>query len=659
MYVYIGIKINKVVLFNYILNGKALSKGWDYIMKGQFKLPRLVSDGMVLQRNANIKIWGYDAEGQSVTIYFLDKVYNCVTGSNGKWEIMINNLEAGGPYTMKVEGSDTATIKDILVGDVWACTGQSNMQVPVSRIRVIYEDEFKNVRNPYIRQFIVPEKYEFKAPMEDIESGEWKAVDPESVLDFSGVGYFFAKALYEKYNVPIGLVRTAIGGSSIEAWLSEEILKDFPKYMKMAETFKDDDYFNKVRKDGQESCEKWCKSVDENDKGLSNPEKPWYDPSCDASDWDTINLPACFRNEKIGALKGSVWFRKEVDVPKAMLGKPAMILLGTITDSDYVYINGKLVGTTGYQYPPRRYNIPENLLQDGKNTIIIRVISNNGNGEFTEDKPCEITIGDQKIDLKGSWKYRIGVALEKPMPPSIYFPSVPLCLYNAILYPTTSYAIKGAIWYQGESNIGRAKEYKDMFVRLLSDWRKKWNQGDFPFLYVQLPNLNRAKEEPDESALAEFREMQLQTLDITKNTGMAVTIDVGEWNDLHPLNKKDVGERLALAARKVAYGEEGLVYSGPIYKEMRTEGNKIIISFTNVGSGLAIKGNGDLQQFAICGEDKKFVWAKAEIKDNEVMVWNDDIDKPIAVRYAWADNPEGCNLYNKEGLPASPFRTDF
>lgn len=628
-------------------------------MKGQFKLPRLVSDGMVLQRNANIKIWGYDAEGQSVTIHFLDKVYNCITGSNGKWEAMIDSLEAGGPYTMKVEGSDTAIVKDILVGDVWACTGQSNMQVPVSRIRVIYEDEFKNVRNPYIRQFIVPEKYEFKAPMEDIESGEWKAVDPESVLDFSGVGYFFAKALYEKYKVPIGLVRTAIGGSSIEAWLSEEVLKDFPRYMKMAETFKNDDYFNKVRKDGQESCEKWCKSVDENDKGLANPEKPWYDPSCDAFDWDTINLPACFRHEKIGALKGSVWFRKEVDVPKSMLGKPAMILLGTITDSDFVYINGKLVGTTGYQYPPRRYNIPKGLLQDGKNTIIIRVICNNGNGGFTEDKPCEITTGDQKIDLKGSWKYCIGAALEKPMPPSIYFPSVPLCLYNAILYPTTSYAIKGAIWYQGESNIGRAKEYKEMFIRLLSDWREKWNQGDFPFLYVQLPNLNRAKEEPDESALAEFREVQLQTLDITKNTGMAVTIDVGEWNDLHPLNKKDVGERLALAARKVAYGEEDLVYSGPIYKEARTEGNKMIISFTNVGSGLAVKGKENLHQFAICGEDKKFVWAKAEIKDDEVIVWNKNIARPIAVRYAWADNPEGCNLYNKEGLPASPFRTDI
>lgn len=626
--------------------------------KGQLKLPKLISDGMVLQRNAEVKIWGYDALNQSVTVHFADKVYSCITDSNGKWEITLDKLKTGGPYTMMVEGSNTAIVNDILVGDVWVCSGQSNMQLPVNRIKVIYEDEFNNARNTCIRQFIVPEKYEFKKPVEDVESGEWKSVDPESVLDFSGVGYFFAKALYEKYKVPIGLIKTAIGGSAVESWLSEAALKEFPKYMKIVEAFKDDAYFNKVRKNDEESSHRWYKNVDEKDEGLANPEKPWFDPSCDVLDWDTINLPACFKDEKIGALNGSVWFRKDIDIPKSMLGKPAMILLGTITDSDFVYINGKLVGTTGYQYPPRRYNIPKNLLQDGRNTIVIRVISNNGNGEFTEDKPCEIAIENKKIDLKGSWKYHIGVSVKEPLPPVTFFPSVPLCLYNGILSPVISYTIKGVIWYQGESNCDRPKEYKSMFVRLIADWREKWKQGDFPFLYVQLPNFMKAKEEPGESAWAELRDVQLKTLNATNNTGMAVAIDVGEWNDLHPLNKKDIGERLALAARKVAYGEEALVYSGPIYKSMRTEGNKIIISFTNIGSGLIAKGNCELGHFAICGDDKRFVWAKAEIKDNEVAVWNEDIDKPIAVRYAWADNPEGANLYNKEGLPASPFRTD-
>ncbi|WP_234124691.1 sialate O-acetylesterase [Clostridium hydrogenum] len=628
------------------------------MVNNQFRLPRLISDGMVLQRNVKVKIWGYDVANEKVTVYFMDKVYNCVTASNGKWKIVLEELEAGGPYSMKIEGSGTAVIKDILIGDVWACTGQSNMQLPISRIKVIYEDEVGNARNPYIRQFIVPERYEFKEAIEDVETGEWKGVDPESILDFSGVGYFFAKALYEQYKVPIGLIKTAIGGSCVESWLSEEALKEFPRSMNIADKFKDDAYFNKVRKDDQEGCEQWYKNIDENDEGLANPEKPWFDPSCDISDWDIINLPVCFKNEKIGDLKGSVWFRKEVDLPKAMLGKPAMILLGTITDSDAVYINGKLVGTTAYQYPPRRYNIPKNLLQDGKNTIVIRVISNNGNGEFTEGKPCEITVGDKKIDLRGKWRYHIGVSVENPLPSVTFFPSVPLCLYNGILAPVTNYQIKGVIWYQGESNTDMPKEYKDMFVRLILNWREKWKQGDFPFLYVQLPNFMKAKKEPGESNWAELREAQLETFKVTKNTAMAVAIDVGEWNDLHPLNKKDVGERLALAARKVAYGEEDLVYSGPIYKAMRVEENKIVISFTDVGSGLCTHGNADLSQFSICGVDKKFVWAKAEIKDNEVVVWNEAIAKPTAVRYAWADNPEGANLYNREGLPASPFRTD-
>lgn len=627
-------------------------------MKGEFKLPRLVSDGMVLQRDTKIKIWGYDKEGQSITVHFNEKTYNGVTGSNGKWEVMLDEVEAGGPYSMKIEGSSTAVVNDILIGDVWVCGGQSNMQLPMERIKVIYEDEVKNAKNPYIRQFIVPERYEFKQPKEDLDDGCWKAVDPESILDFSGVGYFFAKALYEKYKVPIGLIKTAIGGSHVESWLSEDALKEFPSYMNIADNFKDDNYVNKIKETDEASTNKWYENVNKKDKGLSNPEKPWFDPSCDISDWDTINLPACFKNERIGALNGSVWFRKEIDIPKSMLNKPAMILLGTIIDSDFVYINGKLVGTTAYQYPPRRYNIPKNLLQDGKNTIVIRVVSNNGNGEFTKDKPCEIVVGDKKIDLKGKWKHHIGVSVDEPLPEVTFFPSVPLGLYNGMLSPITTYAIKGVIWYQGESNEDKPKEYKDMFVRLISNWREKWNQGDFPFLFVQLPNLRRIEEAPSESNWAELREAQLKTIEATRNTGMAVTIDVGEWNDLHPLNKKTVGERLALLARNIVYGENDLECSGPIYKSMRTDGNRIITSFTHTGSGLCMHESGHFSHFSICGEDKKFVWAKAEISDNEVIVWNDDIAKPIAVRYAWADNPEGANLYNEEGLPASPFRTD-
>jgi sialate O-acetylesterase len=355
-------------------------------------------------------------------------------------------------------------------------------------------------------------------------------------------------------------------------------------------------------------------------------------------------------------VNGVVWFRKEIEVPASMTQKPGLLRMGTIVDADSVYINGQFLGTTSYQYPPRKYPIPENLLRPGKNTIVVRVINNRGKGGFVKDKPYQLTVGGQTIDLKGEWQYKLGAVMD-PLPDQFFISYKPSGLFNGMVAPLLHNPIKGVIWYQGESNAGRPAEYRELFPALISDWRKHWHQGDFPFLFVQLPNFMKADDQPSESSWAEMREAQLKTLSVP-NTGMAVTIDVGEWNDIHPLNKKPVGERLALIAQKLVYHDEQVVYSGPIYRSMQIEGKQIILTFTNTGSGLAVKGGGDLKQFAIAGADKKFVWAKAKIADNRVVVWNDRIKNPIAVRYAWADNPEGANLINKEGLPASPFRTD-
>jgi sialate O-acetylesterase len=530
------------------------------------------------------------------------------------------------------------------------------MELPMDRVKYRYPDVIANAENPGIRQFIVPHVYDFQGPREDLKSGRWESANPESVLHFSAVGYFFAKELFEKYHVPIGLINASLGGSPAQAWLSEDALKAFPEYLETAKKFKDSNYLNQIVEKDKAVSDAWYSRIQQLDKGLEKGQKPWFDVNYDASQWPTMNVPGYWADGNLGNVNGVVWFRKEINVPASMTGKPAKLWLGRIVDGDFTYVNGKQVGSVSYQYPPRIYDIPSNLLQAGKNIITVRVISNSGRGGFVLDKPYRLTAGEQTIDLKGRWQYRLGATMD-PLPGKTFIEWQPAGLYNGMVAPLLNYKIKGVIWYQGESNTAKPREYQKLFSAVIADWRGKWNQGDFPFLYVQLANFMDVKDQPSESGWAETREAQLKTLAVP-NTGMVVTIDLGEWNDIHPLNKEDVGKRLALAAQKVAYGDEKAVYSGPIYQSKKIEGNKVILTFTNTGSGLTVKGDGELKYFAIAGADKKFVWAKAKIEGNNVIVWNDQVANPVAVRYAWADNPEGANLYNKEGLPASPFGAD-
>jgi len=622
------------------------------------RLARLISDGMVLQRDQKIKIWGWALPEEKVTVHFLGKSYSTVANTDGKWEVTLPELQAGGPYFMVIETfQKSITINNILIGDVWVCSGQSNMVLPMERVKDIYEEEIANCVNPFIRQFTVPDRYDFKGPQEDLEEGSWEPVTKDTILRFSAVGYFFAKALFEKYHVPIGLIKACVGGTPIEAWLSEDALQQFPENLKILEQLKVDGYIESIKKKEEAEINAWYEKLNKEDKGMKKGEPAWFDPNYDDSDWQTVKLPASWKEMGLDSLKGVVWFRKKVTVPASMVGKPAKLYMGTIVDSDHTYINGTLVGSTSYRYPPRKYEVPAHLLKPGENVIAIRVISNDGNGEFVKGKPYKLFTEDYQISLEGEWKYRVGAVAEKPLPSMTFFEYKPAGLFNGMIAPLLKFSIKGVIWYQGESNTDNPKGYHKKFCALISDWRQKWGQGDFPFLYVQLANFMEAKSQPSESKWAELREQQRKTLAVP-NTGMAVTIDLGEWNDLHPSNKKDVGERLALLARKIAYGEENLVASGPLYKSAKIEGNKVIIEFSEVGSGLIAKGGGELKHFAIAGSDKKFTWAKAVIEDNKVIVWNESISNPAYVRYAWADNPEGANLYNKEGLPASPFTTE-
>ncbi len=617
----------------------------------QIKLPRLISDGMILQRETNVKLWGWAAPGEKITVGFNKKTFPTTADANGRWMVQLPSQKAGGPFEMTFTASNKIVVKNVLFGDVWICGGQSNMELMMERVKDKYADVIAKDANPRIRQFLIPDKYDFTRPHEDVESGEWVAADAKSILDFTAVGYFFAADIYAKYNVPIGLINTALGGSPAEAWISEEALRKFPSYYNEAQMFKDNDLITAIESSDRKRNSAWYGMLNKSDEGLK---RSWSDPATDVSDWPQMNIPGYWADGEIGRVNGSVWFRKEIDLPAHMVGKAARLHLGRIVDADSAYVNGKFVGTTSYQYPPRRYEIPPYTLKGGKNTIIVRLINSSGRGGFVPDKPYELICGSDTIDLKGAWKHKLAATME-PLGPQTFIRWKPIGLFNAMIAPIVNYAIKGVIWYQGESNTKKPSEYAELMHTLIEDWRTRWQQGDVPFLFVQLANFMEARREPTESSWAELRQAQLKTLTVP-NTGMAVAIDVGEWNDIHPENKADVGRRLALQARRIAYGDKTIVASGPLYHSLRREGNKLVINFTETGSGLATSDGKPPMHFSIAGGDGKFVWASAEIRGNTVIVWNDAISDPVSVRYAWADNPEGVNLYNKEKLPASPFQ---
>ncbi|GHT66698.1 9-O-acetylesterase [Bacteroidia bacterium] len=634
-------------------------------VSAEVKLPKLIGDGMVLQRDIPLKIWGWASPNEALVVNFNQSDYRTSADKAGNWEIILPPQPAGGPFSMTIKASNSILINDILIGDVWICSGQSNMELPMSRVAPVYKPEIASADYPEIRYFEVPKVYNFKEPQKDLLYGKWTAATPQTVLGFSATAYFFAKELYDRYQIPIGLINSALGGSPAESWISEDSLKRYPDYYREAQFFKNDHVIDSIQSGDKNRMDTWYKTVYQKDKG-NKPPKPWYAEKQNTSDWLTMNVPGYWPMENNKPVNGVMWFRRNFNVPVSLAGKPATLILGCIVDADSVYINGTFVGTTGYQYPPRRYAVPAGLLKAQNNSVTVRVISNAGRGGFVLDKFYGLEFeNNQKTDLSGEWRYKLGAQMEM-LVGETFIRWKPAGLYNAMIAPLLNYPIKGVIWYQGEANTSKALEYRELFPTLIRDWRSKWNQGDFPFLFAQLPNFMKAQEQPSESNWALLRESQLKTLSVP-NTGMAVGIDIGEWNDIHPLNKQDVGKRLALAAEKRAYGEDHIVYSGPVYKSMKIDGNKIILSFDHIGSGLKVKGEkvkgekvkGErLKEFAIAGADGKFGWANAVIENDHVIVWSEKVKNPVAVRYAWADNPKGANLYNKEGLPASPFRTD-
>lgn len=627
---------------------------------GQVRLPKIVSDGMVLQRDTKVKIWGWAAKNEKISITFNKKIYKTNADANGNWLVWLPAMKAGGPYTMNITASNKITINDILVGEVWLCSGQSNMEYQLGYDDATYAKEMAEVNNPQIRQFKVPNRPALDGPKNEMTGGAWKTANPKDIAPFTAVGYFFAKNLYEKYHVPVGLINSSVGGTPIEAWTSEEGLKDFPDFISTIQKNKDTAYISSQRRPGGGGGFPRQQQQSANDKGLNGP-IPWFDPAYIPKGWNNITVPAFWEDQGVKDLNGTVWYRKEIDVPASMVGKTARVYLGRIVDADVLYINGKQIGRTGSLYTERRYNIPADLLKAGKNLFVVKITNNSGKGGFVPDKPYYLFSGTDTVSLVGAWQYKVGEVFVPREAQAggggfVSAQNSPTALYNGMIAPVVNYTIKGFLWYQGESNVTRARQYASLQPAQISDWRKKWNIGDLPFLFVQLPNYGDHSYQPGESGWAMLRESQFKALSLP-NTGMAVTIDIGEWNDIHPWNKHEPGRRLALLAEKIAYSEN-IVSSGPLFQSAQIDGNKIVISFTNTGSGLITNDGEELSEFAIAGADKKFVAAKAKIEGDKVIVSSDAVTNPLYVRYAWAESPPYPNLYNKEGLPASPFRTD-
>lgn len=618
------------------------------------QLPKIFGDSMVLQRGVAIPVWGWADKNEKILVSFNNQHKQTKAGNDGRWKINLDPEKEGGPYLLTIKGKNTIVFNNVLVGDVWVCSGQSNMEFTVDEAKNA-SAEIAEANYPDIRHVDIANAVSDK-PLEDVsKTSGWQAAIGANIAHFTAVGYFFARELYRQLHVPVGLINTTWGGTDVETWTSKEAMQDNDEFKEMMEKFRtlNIDSITKMRK------ELLLKNIQKVQNDFSNnaPDVSWKEISFDDSKWPQMKLPGLWEEQGLNDLDGIVWFRKTLDIPDDEAGKPAEISLAMIDDNDESYINGVKIGSTKGYNIKRIYQIPAGVLKEGKNVIAVRVEDTGGGGGIWGDSAdLKFAVDKKTQSLKGSWLFQVQSILGNG---SYINPnSFPSLLYNAMINPLIRFPIKGAIWYQGENNASRAFQYRKAFPLMITDWRKQWKEGDFPFYFVQLAGFNAANgNSKNGSTWAELREAQARTLSLP-NTGMAVTMDIGEEKDIHPKNKQDVGKRLAAVALNKTYGK-GNVYNGPQYQSMKVEGNKVMLSFNKAGGDLYTNDPyGYLKGFEVAGPDKQFYYAKAFIQGDHVVVFCDSVPQPVAVHYAWADYPGDANLYNKQGFPAEPFRTD-
>ena len=623
-------------------------------LTAQVKVPTYFSNNMVLQKGMAIPVWGWATPGEKVTVTIDQSSMSATADKEGKWNVKLPAMNYGGPYQLTIQGKTNLSFENVMIGEVWVCSGQSNMEFQLITSKN-GEAEVAASNYPNIRLFTVKKTISHQQ-QEKLQDGEWSQCSPATSSNFSAVGYFFGRELHQKLNVAIGLINSSWGGTIAETWTSEQTIGQNPDFTNQLAQLKKvnlDDYAKSVENEVKQRVGETSTI----DKGMKNGQALWAVPEYNDAAWKTMELPGYIESNGLQGVDGIVWFRKEITLSADEAKQKSTLYLAKINDSDSTYINGVLIGSTKLQAEKSRvYPINAGVLKTGKNIITVRIEDIGGmGGVYGNPATLYLQSGDHNISLVGSWKYKVGIVkFNAVLSPNSY----PTLLYNAMIHPLVPFAIKGAIWYQGESNVERAKQYRRVFPDLIKDWRAHWNQGDFPFLFVQLANLRKQDSIPVESDWAELREAQTMTLALP-NTGMAVTTDVGEALDIHPKNKQTVGLRLALAGLKVAY-QKDIVYTGPVYQSMNVEGNKVTLTFDQIGSGIKIKDKyGYLKGFAIAGEDHQFHWATGKITGvNTLQISSSEVQHPVAVRYAWSNNPEDANLYNSADLPASSFRTD-
>lgn len=621
----------------------------------------LFSDHMVLQRGTRVPVWGWAESGTKVTVAFGNQTKSAVAQKDGKWMVQLDRMrESIEPQVLSVRGSGSnqnVTVQDVLVGDVWLCSGQSNMEMGIGACNAT--NDIATANFPHIRLLTVPRLIAVQ-PVQSLEC-RWLPCSPANIQQglwggFSAAGFFFGRELCQQLNIPIGLIHSSWGGTVAEAWTSPEGLKplgDFNEKSEQVEASR-----NKPKVDFDTDYENWCQK---NDPGTI---QGWAKPELDTSAWKIARMPQPFEQAGLPDFDGIVWFRRSFDLPADWVGQDLKLGLGPVDDIDTTFVNGVKIGQMNRYDLNRMYTVPASVLKPGANLISIRVLDTGGAGGLTGTaeqmfvKPATGN-GASSLPLAGDWQMRDSVPFNKlpapPTPQDANNPNVVTVLYNGMIAPLLPFAIKGAIWYQGESNADRAYQYRRLLPAMIEDWRRHFGVGDFPFYIVQLAAWQATQPAPRQNEWAELREAQAMTAKSVPHSGLAVAIDIGDANDIHPKNKAEVGRRLALCALAQTYGKK-IEFSGPWYKSMIIDGNSIRLSFEHVDGGLVAR-NGSLKGFAVAGDDRRFVWAEARIEGKQVVVSAPSIEKPVAVRYAWDINPI-CNLYNGAGLPAVPFRTD-